>query len=75
MLKDQKLDNHYGMTEREIADELGTSQQNIHDTLLRAIRKFKANWLDRYGHFDVELSDHNLISAILLHNTFNFEDN
>ena len=49
MLKGQKLDNKTGLTLREIAAELGTTNQNINRILRKAEKRFYKRFRLMYG--------------------------
>jgi len=65
MEKGTTLDNYHGMTQDEVAEELGFSQQYIQQVEKSALAKFRKNFVKMFGVFDSsELTDEEFMYGI-----------
>lgn len=69
MEKGTILDNYNGMTQMEVAEELGFSQQYIQQIEKSALRKFRKNYIEMFGIIDMSgLTDEEFLYGVTQHN-------
>jgi len=51
------------MTQQEIADELGMTQQAAYALLRKALRKFRRNWKQMFGDYEENITDSELLNS------------
>ena len=69
MEKGTILDNYNGMTQIEVAEELGFSQQYIQQIEKSALRKFRKNYIEMFGIIDMSgLTDEEFLYGVTQHN-------
>ena len=65
MEKGTILDNYNGMTQMEVAEELGFSQQYIQQIEKSALRKFRKNYIKIFGLIDMSgLTDEEFLYGV-----------
>ena len=68
MEKGTLLDNYNGLTQVEVAEELGFSQQYIQQVEKSALRKFRKNYIKMFGIIDMSgLTDEEFLYGVTQH--------
>ena len=59
-----KTDPDHNMTQKEIAEELGISQQAVNEMLKKAIKKFRKKWIEMFGLYPMVITDRKSFDSI-----------